>query len=55
MGLSKYFLDIKVGFSWMGEALSEPKNLNFDHFEGQNTFFAHLSPVFMIAGDFFIA
>ena len=38
----------------MGEALSEPKILNFDHFEGQNTHFTHWSPVFMHFGDVFI-
>ena len=55
MGSSKYFLDIKIGFSWMVEALSEPKIINFDHFEGQNTHFSHWSTVFMLFGDVCIA
>ena len=50
--LLKYF---KVGFSWMGEALTVPTIANFDHFKGQNTHIAHWITVFVISGDVFIA
>ena len=44
--LFKYFLDIKVGFSWMGDALRVPTMAHFDHFKGQNTHFARIRTVF---------
>ena len=37
----KYFLGIKIGFSWMGDALTLTTIANFDHFKGQNTHFTH--------------
>ena len=53
-GLLKYFLDIKVWFSWRGEAITVPPIANFDHFKGQNTHFVTWSTVFMLSGDVFI-
>ena len=50
----EYFLDIKVGFSWMGDARTVPTIANFDHFKSQNTHFAPWITVFMISGDVFI-
>ena len=52
--LLKYFLDFKVGFSWMGEALTVPSIANFNHVKGKNTHIAHWSTVFMLFGDVII-
>ena len=53
-GLSKHFLDFKIGFSWIGEALIVPTIANFDHFKDQNTLFAPWSNIIMLSGYVFI-
>ena len=50
----KYFFDFKIGFYWMGDALTVPTIANFDHFKCQNIHFTHWSTVIMLSGDVFI-
>ena len=50
----KIILDIKIEFSCMDDALTVTTIANFDHFNGQNTHFAHWSSVFVLSGDVFI-
>ena len=52
--LLKNFLDFKICFFFMGEALTVPSIANFDHFKGQNTHITQWSTVFMLSGDVFI-
>ena len=46
------FLNIKVGFSWIGDALTAPRIANFAVFKSQNTHFVPCSTVIMLSGDF---